>query len=134
MSINNQNGNMGRKLVSYRIAEDIIENLRKRADLDAISVTELVNRLLRKALESNESERIATLESEIRELKKSKEAIKNNSSYTQWVAAIPSQDLLEQSNNFKTEQRISNLEIKMDEVLLAIKQSISKSNMDLEAD
>jgi hypothetical protein len=41
---------MSRKLVSYRLADDLQQALKERASLEGISATELVNRLLRQGL------------------------------------------------------------------------------------
>jgi hypothetical protein len=41
---------MGRKLVSYRLADDLQQALKTRASSEGISATELVNRLLRQGL------------------------------------------------------------------------------------
>jgi len=64
---------MNRKLVSFRLPEDLIQDLREQAGVDGIAVTELVCRLLRQGLRTStdapENDRIAALEDEIRELR-----------------------------------------------------------------
>jgi hypothetical protein len=46
---------MSRKLVSYRLADDLQQALKERASLEGISATELVNRLLRQGLTSQDT-------------------------------------------------------------------------------
>jgi hypothetical protein len=59
-----------RKLVSFRLPEDLLESLRSKADYSGISVTELVCRLLRQGLaEENTDDRIVALENELRDLR-----------------------------------------------------------------
>lgn len=59
-----------KKLVSFRLPEDLLQDLRDRADIDGISVTELVARLLRQGLKESENDRIASLEAEIQDLRR----------------------------------------------------------------
>ncbi|MBM0743844.1 hypothetical protein JOY44_19845 [Phormidium sp. CLA17] len=60
---------MDRKLVSFRLPEDLMQDLRERAGVDGIAVTELVCRLLRQGLKTSTDDRVAALEDEIRELR-----------------------------------------------------------------
>lgn len=60
---------MDRKLVSFRLPEDLMQDLRERAGMDGIAVTELVCRLLRQGLRTSTDDRVAALEDEIRELR-----------------------------------------------------------------
>ncbi len=60
---------MDRKLVSFRLPEDLMQDLRERAGIDGIAVTELVCRLLRQGLRTSTDDRVAALEDEIRELR-----------------------------------------------------------------
>jgi hypothetical protein len=71
-----------RKLVSFRLPDDLMDALREQSDHDGISVTELVCRLLRQGLRHSQEadaaesnlvdQRIAILEEELRELKTTK--------------------------------------------------------------
>ncbi|NET63798.1 MAG: ribbon-helix-helix protein, CopG family [Moorea sp. SIO1G6] len=58
---------MSRKLVSFRLSEDLAQALKERAEEKGISVTELINRLLRQGLEIDDSNAIdfaATVENQ----------------------------------------------------------------------
>jgi len=64
---------MSRSLVSFRLADDLKLALKERADTEGISVTELVNRLLRQGLLDEESvisgeDRLSSLENTVRNL------------------------------------------------------------------
>ncbi|MEM9908196.1 MAG: hypothetical protein AAF921_24565 [Cyanobacteria bacterium P01_D01_bin.44] len=64
---------MTKKLVSFRLANDLQASLKERAAQEGISVTELVNRLLREGLSANESEnslevRLSVLEEAVHRL------------------------------------------------------------------
>ncbi|MBD0304069.1 MAG: hypothetical protein ICV85_18460 [Tolypothrix sp. T3-bin4] len=58
-----------RKMVSFRLPEDLLQELRDRADEDGIPLTELVCRFLKQGLQATTDDRIATLEAEIKELR-----------------------------------------------------------------
>lgn len=66
---------MARKLVSYRLADDLQQALKERACTEGISATELVNRLLRQGLSDGEEEapaefRLSRLEQVLHQLEK----------------------------------------------------------------
>ena len=66
---------MSRKLVSYRLADDLQQALKERAGSEGISATELVNRLLRQGLAENETnnavqQRMSQLEQVLHQLEK----------------------------------------------------------------
>jgi predicted DNA binding CopG/RHH family protein len=60
--------NKNKKLVSFRLSEELLESLRERADEDGVTVTELVTRLLKQGLQTSDNDRIAVLEAEIKKL------------------------------------------------------------------
>lgn len=62
-----------KKLVSFRLSEELLQALKDRADEDGVTVTELVTRLLKHGLQSSEDDRIAALEAEIKELRQFKQ-------------------------------------------------------------
>jgi hypothetical protein len=66
---------MSRKLVSYRLADDLQQALKERAGSEGISATELVNRLLRQGLMENAAgdtmqQRVSQLEQVLHQLEK----------------------------------------------------------------
>lgn len=65
---------MARKLVSYRLADDLQQALKERASSEGISATELVNRLLRRGLAVAESDalpdRVSQLERVLHQLER----------------------------------------------------------------
>ncbi|WP_424094335.1 ribbon-helix-helix domain-containing protein [Moorena producens] len=63
---------MSRKLVSFRLSEDLAQALKERAEEMGISVTELINRLLRQGLETDDSveERLTVVEASVENLRK----------------------------------------------------------------
>ncbi|EGJ30368.1 MULTISPECIES: ribbon-helix-helix protein, CopG family [Moorena] len=63
---------MSRKLVSFRLSEDLAQALKERAEEKGISVTELINRLLRQGLETDDSveERLTVVEASVENLRK----------------------------------------------------------------
>ncbi|NEQ87092.1 MAG: ribbon-helix-helix protein, CopG family [Moorea sp. SIO2I5] len=63
---------MSRKLVSFRLSEDLAQALKDRAEEKGISVTELINRLLRQGLETDNSveNRLRKVEASVENLKK----------------------------------------------------------------
>lgn len=109
-----------RKLVSFRLPEDLMQELRDRSDSDGISVTELVCRLLRQGLQSNMDDRIAALESEIQELRKLKQVNFNSIPPTPFYTLLP-QGVVPPTSDFETKQRIADLEAQMEEVLNNVK-------------
>ncbi len=62
-----------KKLVSFRLSEELLQSLKDRADEDGITVTELVTRLLKHGLQTSGDDRITALEAEIKELKQFKQ-------------------------------------------------------------
>jgi hypothetical protein len=78
-----------RKLVSFRLPDDLMQDLREQADRISISVTELVCRFLRQGLKNQQAhlqedsddqvkmlrdKRIVSLEEELQDLKQSKQS------------------------------------------------------------
>jgi hypothetical protein len=65
-----------KKLVSFRLPDDLMNNLREKADHDNISVTELVCRFLWQGLKEEASQpadrRITSLEAEVQDLRQAK--------------------------------------------------------------
>ncbi|NEN95973.1 MAG: ribbon-helix-helix protein, CopG family, partial [Moorea sp. SIO3I7] len=63
---------MSRKLVSFRLSEDLAQALKDRAEEKGISVTELINRLLRQGLETDDSveERLTVVQASVDKLRK----------------------------------------------------------------
>jgi uncharacterized protein YicC (UPF0701 family) len=112
-----------KKLVSFRLPDALMEDLRTQADLDGISVTELVSRLLRQGLQSREEahqtdesrvdalihQRIVSLEEELQELKLSKPS-------AQSVKMTALQTLLAQSLVNSDETEIESRLTKLEEV------------------
>jgi hypothetical protein len=62
------NKKASKKLVSFRLSEELLDSLKDRADEDGVTVTELVTRLLKQGLQTSENDRIAALEEEIKKL------------------------------------------------------------------
>ncbi len=62
-----------KKLVSFRLSEELLQALKDRADEDGVTVTELVTRLLKHGLQTSEDDRITALEAEIKELRQFKQ-------------------------------------------------------------
>jgi predicted transcriptional regulator len=62
-----------KKLVSFRLSEELLQALKDRADEDGVTVTELVTRLLKQGLQTSEDDRITALETEIKELRQFKQ-------------------------------------------------------------
>ncbi len=50
-----------RTMVSFRLPDDLVQNLRERADAEGTNVTELVCRLLKQGLQSKADESVVTL-------------------------------------------------------------------------
>lgn len=62
-----------KKLVSFRLSEELLQALKDRADDDGVTVTDLVTRLLKQGLQTSEDDRITALEAEIKELRQFKQ-------------------------------------------------------------
>jgi hypothetical protein len=107
-----------RKLVSFRLPDDLMQDLRTTADHDSISVTELVCRLLRQGLKSHADrstedsddrvemlvdKRIASLEEELQDLKQFRQA-------AQSVPTPPSHKLMATQSWMSHESRLTQLE------------------------
>lgn len=110
---------MDRKLVSFRLPEDLMQDLRERAGVDGIAVTELVCRLLRQGLRTSNDDRVAALEDEIRELRQLQQINFSN------VASVPppalaymfSQPVATRESDSEIKQRMADLEVLMKEVI-----------------
>ncbi|NJL45144.1 MAG: hypothetical protein HC922_04065 [Leptolyngbyaceae cyanobacterium SM2_3_12] len=79
---------MARKLVSYRLADDLQEALKERASTEGISATELVNRLLRQGLSDHDDEaptefRLSHLEQVLHQLEKRVDGVTDLGNSTQ---------------------------------------------------
>ncbi|NJP11607.1 MAG: hypothetical protein HC866_20830 [Leptolyngbyaceae cyanobacterium RU_5_1] len=105
-----------KKLVSFRLPEDLLQELRARADEDGISVTELVFRLLRQGLQASVDDRIAGLEAEIQELRRQYKQVNFSgiSSVPVYSPVFP-QAAIAHEGDIETKQRIANLETQMKE-------------------
>jgi hypothetical protein len=112
---------MDRKLVSFRLPEDLMQELRERAGMDGIAVTELVCRLLRQGLRTSTDDRVAALEDEIRELRQLQQI--NFSSVAS--AAPPAlaymfpQSVATRESDREIKQRMADLEVLMKEVIVS---------------
>jgi plasmid stability protein len=101
---------MTRKLVSYRLDDDLIQDLKKQADADGITVTELVNRLLRQSLQigrSSMEKRLAALEESLQKLEQKINSDRN--AYTGRLTQ-PEQILATSITNSLSEERLASLE------------------------
>jgi hypothetical protein len=115
---------VNRKLVSFRLPDDLMQELRERADSDSISVTELVCRLLRQGLESggNEQlstlvdERIANLEAEIHEMRQVRSVGINPAPPTP-VYALLTQSAIAHESALETRERLTRLEQMMEKFM-----------------
>lgn len=105
-----------RKPVSFRLPEELLQELRERADADAISVTELVYRFLKQGLQSNVDDRIAELETQIRDLKQSK-SVPTPMSPASFYSLLP-QSFVASEADPGVRGRIERLEALMEEVLI----------------
>lgn len=110
-----------RKLVSFRLPEDLMQELRDRAESDSISVTELVCRLLRQGLQASVDDRITALEAEIRELRRLKQVNFSNISPAPFYALLPHSGYSSE-NDVETKQRIARLETRLEEVMSNVQQ------------
>jgi len=119
-----------RKLVSFRLPDDLMQDLRERAEHEGISVTELVNRFLRQGLEGGVDkrvetlvdERIAPLNEQIQELKNKQSAVMPTSPFFALLAQPPTQ---ESEQDMKA--RLDRLE-KMIELLASQNQTHGRSS------
>ncbi|NEQ85916.1 MAG: hypothetical protein F6K26_39260 [Moorea sp. SIO2I5] len=100
---------MSRKLVSFRLSEDLAQALKDRAEEKGISVTELINRLLRKGLETDDSveERLTVVEASVENLRK-------QTNVTDLALAI--QGVTQSLGGYPVTKTDSNLERRLDEL------------------
>ncbi len=98
-----------RKLVSFRLPEDLMQELRVKADEENTSVTELVCRFLRQGLQTSVDDRIAALEAEIRDLRREKQPSFGNFSPASIYTLMP-QNLVPYDNDNETKRRLEKLE------------------------
>lgn len=110
-----------RKLVSFRLPEELMQELRERADQSGISVTELVYRFLRQGLQTTVDERIASLEAEVQELRKLKQVNLNPISSTPVYTLLPP-SFATSNVDGETKQRIDRLEARVEEVLTSFER------------
>jgi len=108
-----------RKLVSFRLPDELMDDLRDRADADGISVTELVCRLLRQGLQktADESvatlvdERFATLKAQMRqELSQSRQSGINPLAHAPVYAALIPQAQVTYGGDNEVKERLTRLE------------------------
>jgi hypothetical protein len=110
-----------RKLVSFRLPDDLMHNLRQEADHNGISVTELVCRLLWHGLQTRSDkqeavdERIASLEAEIQELRQARPAL--TSLPPTPLYALLTQGSIAQDGNVEMRARLSRLEQLMETLI-----------------
>lgn len=121
-----------KKLVSFRLPEELIAALRVRAQGDGISMTELVFRLLKQGLsQSGDAEaepiealvnqrvanKVATLEAEFHKLQDEKKQADS------WVSSplysLLMQSAFEQSQDFKNRERLDRLEKIVEQLIKA---------------
>lgn len=108
-----------RKMVSFRLPEDLLQELRDRADEDGVPLTELVCRFLKQGLQSTGNDRIATLEAEIKELKQSKQVHFGGVFPTPMYPSLAPAMAAYGDENFQ--QRILKLEAQMEELATNIR-------------
>lgn len=104
-----------KKLVSFRLPEDLLDALRERADQDNTTVTELVCRLVRQGLQTSADDRISALEEEVRELRQLKQVNFSNLSSMPLYAPIVPQSVVATESDHETKLRIVRLEAQMQE-------------------
>lgn len=109
---------MPRKLVSYRLADDLQQALKERASQEGISTTELVNRLLRNGLAEEALEKTGPA-TEIR-LKLLEEAVHHviqrlDSSGDVAVSASKARP--------EIESKLSNMEVRLEKILIGVEES-----------
>ncbi|MBE9070631.1 hypothetical protein IQ260_28735 [Leptolyngbya cf. ectocarpi LEGE 11479] len=121
-----------KKLVSFRLPEELIAALRVRAQGDGISMTELVFRLLKQGLsESGDAEaeplealvnqrvanKVATLEAEFHKLQDEKK--QTDSLVSSPLYSLLMQSAFEQSQDFKNRERLDRLEKMVEQLIQA---------------
>jgi len=125
-----------KKLVSFRLPDDLMQDLRTQANHNGISVTELVSRLLRQGLyhreddKQNEEEqvnalvdrRIASLEEKLQDLKMSKQPTQSGTLTA--LQALLTQSIID-PDNIEIKSRLTQLE-KMHESNLEMKTHITQ--------
>ena len=110
-----------KKLVSFRLPDNLMDSLRQKADHDGISVTELVCRLLSQGLlgktASRETvdDRIASLEAEIQELRQVRSPIAPAPSTP--LYALVAQSSIAQDSSLEMRNRLSRLEQMMETLI-----------------
>jgi hypothetical protein len=109
-----------RKLVSFRLPEDLMQDLRERAESDNISVTELVYRLLKQGLHANVDDRISVLEAEIQELRRLRQMNFSSISPAPVYTMLPHSGYAPE-NDIETRQRVAKLEARLEEVMTNVK-------------
>lgn len=109
-----------RKLVSFRLPEDLMQDLRQRAESDNISVTELVYRLLKQGLQANVDDRISALEAELQELRKLRQMPFSGLSPAPFYTMLPASGYAPASD-IETRQRVTRLEAQLEEVMTNVK-------------
>jgi translation initiation factor 2B subunit (eIF-2B alpha/beta/delta family) len=120
-----------RKLVSFRLPEDLMNDLRSRADEEESSVTDLVCRLLRQGMKSSPDDRISALEDEIQELRKQlKQANFSHLSSAQiYTPIFPQPRLQSAEDENATKQQIDQLSLQLS---LQMQEEIAKLEAKLE--
>ncbi|UBF25514.1 hypothetical protein K9N68_28685 [Kovacikia minuta CCNUW1] len=109
-----------RKLVSFRLPENLMQDLRERAESDNISVTELVCRLLRQGLQTTVDDRIASLEAEVQELRKLKQVNLGGIAPASIYTMVPHNGFATEGDS-ETKRRVADLESRMEEVLSSVR-------------
>jgi len=104
-----------KKLVSFRLPEDLLEALRERADVENTTVTELICRLARQGLQTGTDDRISALEEEVRELRQLKQVNFSNLSPMPLYAPFVPQQVISPESDPETKLRIVRLEAQMQE-------------------
>jgi hypothetical protein len=105
-----------KKLVSFRLPEDLLDALRERADAENTTVTELVCRLTRQGLQTSAGDRISALEEEVRELRQLKQVNFSNISPMPLYASLVPQNVMPPTEpDHETRLRIVRLEAQMQE-------------------
>lgn len=127
-----------KKLVSFRLPEELIAALRLRAKGDGISMTELVFRLLKQGLnQSGDAEaeplealvnqrvanKVATLEAEFHKLQDEKRQA--DSLVSSPLYSLLMQSAFEQSQDFKNRERLDRLEKMVEQLIQAQSDSHS---------
>lgn len=114
-----------KKLVSFRLPDELMQDLKKKADTDSISVTELVCRLLRQGLEVDEEglattlmdERVARLEAEIQELKKTEIASINPGMPHTPLYAMLAHGAISTQSDRETSERLTRVEVILEKLI-----------------